>query len=275
MRQEYADLKEKISKLHVSKQSVDTYIQVGNHTIGGNNFTLIAGPCAVESSQQMHIIAQAVKAHGAHILRGGAYKPRTSPYSFQGLGHEGVKLLKEIATKYDMPIITEVVDAEHVPEIAKIADILQIGSRNMQNFALLKAVGQCKRPVLLKRGLAATVEEFLFAAEYILHAGNPEVILCERGIRTYESTTRNTLDLNAVAILKNLTHLPVLVDPSHGTGITDIMLPMSKAALACGANGVMLEVHHHPESALSDGDQALIPSEFGAIATALRKMHHV
>lgn len=262
MRDEYQALKNKIANLKVGNMAHKTVIPVGKHGIGGDSFTLIAGPCAVESAKQMDIITRSVVEAGAHILRGGAFKPRTSPYSFQGLGEEGLFILKQMREKYQIPVITEVMDVRQVESVANVADILQIGSRNMQNFALLEAVGQTQKPILLKRGLAATLEEFLFAAEYIIHAGNEQIILCERGIRTFEKTSRNTLDLNAVAILKNLTGLPVIVDPSHGTGITQIMSPMAKASLACGADGMMVEVHHQPEEALSDGDQALLPIEF-------------
>jgi 3-deoxy-7-phosphoheptulonate synthase len=283
MRQEYVDIKAKMSRLKVGALQPKTVVRVGNHRIGGDTFTLIAGPCAVENLDQMHVITQAVKASGAHILRGGAYKPRTSPYNFQGLGEEGLELLKEMSLQYDIPVITELVDIQHLEKLALSADIIQIGSRNMQNYALLQALGQVERPIMLKRGIAATIEEFLLAAEYIINAGNPNVILCERGIRTYETVTRNTLDLNAVAILKQLTHLPIIVDPSHGTGVKEIMGPMAKAALACGADGIMLEVHHQPEKALSDGAQALIPTEFATIVKELsplahalqRKIHHV
>lgn len=262
MRQEYQTLKSKIAKLKVGEKKQKKPILVRDHLIGAGNFTIIAGPCAVENLTQMEIITQAVKKAGAHILRGGVFKPRTSPYSFQGLGLEGLALLTKMREQHQIPTITEVMCQSQLLSVAKHTDIIQIGSRNMQNFALLEAVGKISKPVLLKRGLASTLEEFLLAAEYILNAGNPQVILCERGIRTYETATRNTLDLNAVAILKNITHLPVFVDPSHGTGITEIMLPMTQAALACGADGIMLEVHHSPENALSDGDQALTPSEF-------------
>ncbi|MFI4936914.1 MAG: 3-deoxy-7-phosphoheptulonate synthase [Candidatus Berkiellales bacterium] len=268
MRDEYQNLKNKMDNFKVGNIQKPE-IRIGKHVIGDNSFTLIAGPCAVEDRQQMTAITEAVVAAGAHILRGGAFKPRTSPYSFQGLGEDGLLLLKEMRDKYHIPIITEVMDARQIENTANVADVLQIGSRNMQNFGLLEAAGYSQKPILLKRGIAATIEELLMAAEYILNTGNHQVMLCERGIRTFEKVSRNTLDLNAVAILKNLTHLPIIVDPSHGTGITQIMSPMAKAALACGADGIMVEVHHQPSKALSDGDQALLPAEFKMIVADL------
>jgi len=248
----------------------DTVVRVGKTAIGGGELTLIAGPCAVESRDQLMEVATRVKAAGATILRGGAYKPRTSPYSFQGLEERGLELLAEARELTGLPVITEVVSPEHAKMVADYCDILQVGARNMQNFALLKAVGRVNKPVLLKRGLSATIEEWLLAAEYIMAGGNHNVILCERGIRTHETYTRNTLDLSAVALVKELSHLPVIVDPSHATGRWKLVLPLSRAALAAGADGVMVEVHPNPNEALSDGPQSLTSGEFEALATRLR-----
>jgi chorismate mutase/prephenate dehydratase len=231
-------------------------------TIGGRGFTIIAGPCSVEGRKQLFKTAALIKDSGVRILRGGAYKPRTSPYSFQGLGEEGLKLLKEARETYGLYVITEVISPADVDLILPYADILQIGARNMQNFTLLKEIGRAGKPVLLKRGMSATIQEFLLSAEYILAHGNGEVILCERGIRTFETATRNTLDLSAVPLLKEKTHLPVFVDPSHGTGKRGLILPMSKAALVAGADGVIIEVHFQPDSALSDGGQSLGPEMY-------------
>ncbi len=240
----------------------DTIIKVGKVSIGGKKIVVMAGPCAVESEEQIMKAAKAVKKAGAHILRGGAFKPRTSPYAFQGLGEEGLKYLAKAGKAVDMPIITEVMDTKEVPLVAEYSDIVQIGTRNMQNFNLLKAVGRINKPVMLKRGLAATLKEFLMSAEYIMSEGNHNVILCERGIRTFCTYTRNTLDLNIVPMIKKLTHLPIVVDPSHGTGQYDLVEPMSNAAVACGADGLMIEVHPNPEEAVSDGDQSLKPNHF-------------
>jgi len=240
----------------------DTHVVVGDVTVGGAEITLIAGPCAVESQEQMSEIGRAVKEAGAQMLRGGAYKPRTSPYSFQGMGEEGLKILARVREETGLPIVTEVVQPELVPLVTRYADVLQIGARNMQNFALLHAVGQAHGPVLLKRGMMSTVEELLMAAEYILSHGNDRIILCERGIRTFEPYTRNTLDINAVPLLKSLTHLPVIVDPSHGTGKWELVEPVSRAAIAAGADGLIVEVHNHPEDAVSDGAQSLLPKRF-------------
>lgn len=249
-----------------------TKIKLGNATIGGGNFSLIAGPCSVESWQQISTIAKAVSQNSAVVLRGGAFKPRTSPYSFQGLGVEGLRLLKESAKMYKLACVSEVMSEEDVAMVAEQVDILQIGARNMQNFSLLKRVGQIKKPVLLKRGFCATYDELLSAAEYILGEGNSQVILCERGIRTFETTTRNTLDLAAVPILKKLTHLPVIVDPSHGTGVRELIAPMSKAALVAGADGVMIEVHPDPDSAQSDREQTISIEQFIDIVADLKKI---
>jgi len=234
----------------------------GDVAVGGREFVVAAGPCAVETFGQLHTTATAVIGAGARLLRGGAFKPRTSPYAFQGLGEEGLLLLAEVGRSTGVPVVTEVVAAEDVPLVARHADALQVGARNTQNFALLKALGSAGKPVLLKRGMSTTVEELLMAAEYILAHGNPDVILCERGIRTFETSTRNTLDLNAVAVLKRLTHLPVIVDPSHGTGRRELVNPLAKAAAAVGADGLIIEVHHDPDTALSDGVQSLTPELF-------------
>lgn len=230
---------------------------------------IMAGPCSVESREQIFQTAKAVKAAGAHILRGGVFKPRTSPYAFQGLGKEGLLMMREAADAFDMPIVTELMDESNLDLVYEHADIIQIGSRNMYNYALLKVVGQLDKPVLLKRGMSATIEEWIMAAEYIASSGNRDVILCERGIRTFDTYTRNTLDLTAVPILKRETGLPVIVDPSHGTGIRELVLPMSKAAIACGADGLMIEVHIDPDNALSDGPQSLTPAQFQNLMESL------
>lgn len=250
----------------------DTLVSVGDVVIGGKHVVLIAGPCAVESLEQMLEVAHAVKEHGAKMLRGGAFKPRTSPYSFQGLGEDGLRILNNVRQETGLPVVTEVMDPEQVPLVSRYADVLQIGARNMQNFALLHAVGAAHRPVLLKRGMMSTMEELLMAAEYILSHGNDRVMLCERGIRTFEPYTRNTLDINAVPLLKKLTHLPILVDPSHGTGKWELVEPVSRAAVAAGADGLIIEVHPHPEQALSDGAQSLKPERFGALVQSLKRV---
>jgi 3-deoxy-7-phosphoheptulonate synthase len=248
----------------------DTIVVVNDVKIGGRQVVVMAGPCAVESRDQLLKTAYAVKAAGAHVLRGGAFKPRTSPYSFQGLGEEGLWLLAEARDETGLPVVTEVVEPQMVPLVTAHADILQVGARNMQNYALLHAVGEAQRPVLLKRGMMSTVEELLMAAEYILSHGNERVILCERGIRTFERYTRNTLDISAVPLLKQLSHLPVIVDPSHGTGKWELVEPVSRAAVAAGADGLIIEVHPHPEEALSDGMQSLKPARFAALMGSLR-----
>jgi len=250
----------------------NTVFRLNGMTIGGQELVVIAGPCAVESREQILETAQAVKAAGAKILRGGAFKPRTSPYSFQGLGEYGLKLLAEARQATGLLIATEVISTRDVPLVAEYADILQIGARNMQNYALLHAVGEARRPVLLKRGLMSTIEELLMAAEYILSHGNNRVMLCERGIRTFEKYTRNTLDINAVPALKQLSHLPVMVDPSHGTGKWDLVHPVSMAAIAAGADGLIIEVHPQPEDALSDGAQSLRPENFARLMDDLRQL---
>ncbi|MBR6014260.1 MAG: 3-deoxy-7-phosphoheptulonate synthase [Selenomonadaceae bacterium] len=241
---------------------LDTIIDVDGVKIGGEKIVVMAGPCAVESLEQLRETAQAVKSCGAEILRGGAFKPRTSPYDFQGLGEEGLKLLRKVADEFGMKVVTEIVDRSDLELVENYADILQVGARNMQNFQMLKALGESKKPVMLKRGLSATISEWLNAAEYIMSGGNENVIFCERGIRTYETFTRNTLDLSAVAAIKELSHLPIVVDPSHGTGRRTMIAPMSKAAIAAGADALMIEVHPHPEVALSDGNQSLTPESF-------------
>lgn len=247
----------------------DTIVDLEGVAVGGTNFTVIAGPCAVESREQMLGTAEAVKAAGAVGLRGGAYKPRTSPYAFQGLGEEGLRILREVADATGMPCVTEVVEVADVEAVEEYASAFQVGARNMQNFRLLRALGQSRKPVILKRGMAAKVDDLLMAAEYILSEGNPNVILCERGIQTFETATRNTLDLNAIPVIKARTHLPVLVDPSHGTGIREFVAPMARAAAACGADGLLVEVHVRPEEALSDGKQSLYPAQFEELMRGL------
>ncbi len=248
----------------------NTIIQVGDVTIGGDQIVVMAGPCSVESRTQLLETAHAVKEAGAHILRGGAFKPRSSPYSFQGLGEEGLKYLAEAREIYHMPIITEVMAPEEVDLVASYADILQIGARNMQNYRLLQAVGKQEKPVFLKRGLSGTLQELLMSAEYVMANGNPNVMLVERGIRTYETYTRNTFDINAIPALKHLSHLPVIADPSHGTGKWQLVAPVAKAAIAAGADGLMIEVHPHPAEAFSDGAQSLKPKRFQALMDDLR-----
>jgi 3-deoxy-7-phosphoheptulonate synthase len=245
-------------------------VRVNGISIGGKAIVVMAGPCSVESEAQVQEVADAVKAAGAKILRGGAFKPRTSPYAFQGLKEQGLKYLADARKRTGLPVVTEVLETESVELVAQYADILQIGARNIQNFTLLRRVGEMGKPVLLKRGMATSIQEFLLSAEYILAAGNPNVILCERGIRTFETTTRFTLDLNAVPVLKKLSHLPVVVDPSHGTGHWDLVAPMAKGAVACGADGLIIEVHPKPEEALSDGPQSLKPSKFVQLMRELR-----
>ncbi len=250
----------------------DTVIPLNGERIGGRKVVVMAGPCAVESREQMREVAWAVKEAGVKILRGGAFKPRTSPYSFQGLGEEGLKILAEIREETGLAIVTEVMAPEQVPLVARYADILQVGARNMQNYSLLHAVGESGKPVLLKRGMMATLEELLLSAEYILVHDNWRVMLCERGIRTFEKYTRNTLDINAVPVLKGLTHLPIVVDPSHGTGKWQLVGPVAKAAVAAGADGLLIEVHPRPEQALSDGFQSLKPEKFAQLMGELRRV---
>lgn len=244
----------------------DTIVEVNGIKIGGKEkIALIAGPCSVESEEQLLEIAEAVKDAGATMLRGGAYKPRTSPYVFQGLGTVGIEILKEAREKYSLPIVTEIMSVEKIDEFVENVDIIQVGARNMQNFDLLKALGKIDKPVLLKRGLSNTIEEWLMSAEYIMAGGNNKVILCERGIRTFEKMTRNTLDLSVIPLIKKLTHLPIVIDPSHATGHYDLVEPMSLAAIAAGADGLIIEVHNCPEKALSDGAQSLKPKRFKAL----------
>lgn len=248
----------------------DSIVSVRGVDIGGPEVMVIAGPCAVEGREQFIEAAKAVKANGASLLRGGAYKPRTSPYSFQGLEEDGLKILAEAREITGLPIVTEVIDPRSLETVHEYADVLQIGARNMQNFQLLREVGKTRKPVLLKRGLSATIEEWLMAAEYVMSGGNYQVILCERGIRTFETATRNTLDLSAVPLVKHLSHLPVVVDPSHGTGKWRLVAPMARAAVAAGADGILVEVHPHPEEAVSDGPQSLTPEKFGRMMDELQ-----
>jgi len=252
----------------------DTVVPVNGVTIGGRQLVVMAGPCAVEGQDQLLETARAVKSAGAQMLRGGAFKPRTSPYSFQGLGEEGLRFLAAAREETGLPVITEVMAPEQVPLVTTYAEVLQIGARNMQNYALLHAVGEAQRPVLLKRGMMSTVEELLMAAEYVLSHGNDRIILCERGIRTFEQYTRNTVDISAVPLLKQLSHLPVVVDPSHGTGKWDLVGAVSKAAVAAGADGLLIEVHPHPSHALSDGAQSLKPTTFAQLMVELRAVAH-
>ncbi|HKV40064.1 MAG TPA: 3-deoxy-7-phosphoheptulonate synthase [Blastocatellia bacterium] len=247
-----------------------TKIKIKDLVIGGPEVIMMAGPCTVESRDQVMTIAEVVAQNGAKVLRGGAFKPRTSPYSFQGLGEEGLKYLKQAADRFDMLVVSEVMEPSQIPLFIRYVDILQIGARNMQNFNLLREVGRLNKPILLKRGPAATIEETLLAAEYIMSGGNHEVIICERGIRTFETYLRNTLDLSAIPVIKKLSHLPVVVDPSHATGRRDKVPPMAKAAVAAGADGLILEVHHDPENALCDGSQSLLPKQFEELMRVLR-----
>jgi 3-deoxy-7-phosphoheptulonate synthase len=248
-----------------------TRVSVGAHglELGGPGFVVMAGPCAVEGVEQTETAAAAVARSGAHVLRGGVFKPRTSPYAFQGMGEPGLRILAEAGRKAGLPVISEVMDTSQIPMMLEHADVLQVGARNMQNFALLRALSKVRKPVLVKRGLSATVQEWFLAAEYLLAGGNEQVILCERGIRTFETETRNTLDLAAVALAKQRTHLPVIVDPSHATGNADLILPMALAAVAAGADGLLIEVHPRPEQALCDGHQALTPERFDAVMRRL------
>ena len=248
----------------------DTVVSVGGVAVGGPQVVVVAGPCAVESEKQALDIARHVRAAGATLYRGGAFKPRTSPYSFQGLGEAGLKILAKVRQETGLPIVTEVLDTEGAELVAEYADCLQIGARNMQNFALLKKLGRMRKPVLLKRGMSATIEEFLLSAEYLLSEGNYEVVLCERGIRTFANHTRNTLDLSVIPYVKRISHLPILADPSHGTGKRLKVLPMSRAAIAAGSDGLLIEVHDHPEAALSDGPQALLPDMFVQLMKEVR-----
>ncbi|MGP1430152.1 MAG: 3-deoxy-7-phosphoheptulonate synthase [Fusobacterium sp.] len=252
-------------------KEADTVIDVKGHLIGGDNFMLMAGPCSVENKEMLSNIAKEVKKGGAVALRGGAYKPRTSPYDFQGLGEVGLRYLREVADENDMLVVTELMDSDDLELVSSYADIIQIGARNMQNFSLLKKLGKLDKPVLLKRGLSATINEFLLSAEYILAYGNQNIILCERGIRTFETMTRNTLDLNAIALVRELSHLPIIVDASHGTGKRSLVGPLTLAGIMAGANGAMIEVHENPDCALSDGAQSLDFKLFDKVANNIRK----
>jgi 3-deoxy-7-phosphoheptulonate synthase len=253
----------------------DTIVDVGGVDVGGTGVVVVGGPCAVESLDQTRTIAEGVKRAGGPLFRGGAYKPRTSPYSFQGLGEPGLEILARVREEFDLPIITEAIDHDSLQLVDRYADCIQIGARNMQNFALLKSAGRARKPVLLKRGMSATLEELLLSAEYIMSEGNYNVILCERGVRTFADHTRNTLDLSVVPAIKRMSHLPILVDPSHGTGKRTKVLPMSRAAIAVGADGVLIEVHHKPEEALSDGPQAILPSTFEQLVREVDAIAHV
>ena len=254
-------------------QPEDTLINVGNVTIGNGYLTLMAGPCAIESETQAMAIAEHVKQGGGHIFRGGAFKPRTSPYTFQGLREEGLKILAKIRETFDLPVVTEVMDTETFDLVEAYADILQIGTRNMQNYSLLKRAGQSRRPILLKRGMAATLDEWLMAAEYIMSEGNTRVMLCERGVRTFVRHSRNTLDLSAVPVIMRESHLPIIIDPSHAAGYRDQVIPLSRASVAVGAHGLIVEVHHKPDEALSDGAQSLYPEQFKALAEWAGSVH--
>ena len=247
-----------------------TVVAVGDVRIGGSEVIVMAGPCSAETEEQVGATAAAVKRAGAKIMRGGAFKPRTSPYSFQGLGEDGLRLLRSAANEHDLKLVSEVMDTTHIEMVDRYADILQVGARNMQNFTLLRELGHTRKPVLLKRGISATIEEWLLSAEYVLSGGNPDVILCERGIRTFENYTRNTLDISAIPVVKKLSHLPVIVDPSHGTGRRDKVVPMARAAVAAGADGLLVEVHNDPDHALSDGAQSLSPDQFDRLMAELR-----
>ncbi len=253
----------------------DTVIEINNVKIGGDEAIIIAGPCSVESKEQTFAIAKEVSKSGAKILRGGAFKPRTSPYSFQGLGEEGLKILREAADTYNMLVITEVMDKEQIELVSNYADILQVGTRNMQNFTFMRALGTASKPVFLKRGIASTIEEWLMSAEYILSEGNEDVMLCERGIRTFETYTRNTFDVSAIPIVHKLSHLPVFADPSHATGLRNNVLPMARAAIAAGTDGLMIEVHNDPDHALCDGAQSLYPGQFDELMNQIRVIAEV
>ena len=249
----------------------DTVIEVGGVKIGGGNFAIAAGPCAVESEEQICLVAGLVKASGAKLLRGGAFKPRTSPYAFQGMREEGIRLLLEAKEKTGLPIVTEIMDLSHLPLFENV-DVIQVGARNMQNFELLKALGHTDKPILLKRGLSSTIQELLMSAEYIMAGGNERVMLCERGIRTFETATRNTLDLSCIPVLKSLTHLPVIIDPSHATGVAKLVPPMAMAAVAAGADGLIIEVHNDPPHAACDGQQSLTPQAFDELVQGIEKL---
>ncbi|MFA5697855.1 MAG: 3-deoxy-7-phosphoheptulonate synthase, partial [Candidatus Izemoplasmatales bacterium] len=265
-------IQEPYKKVSRKYKTTDTIVDIGGVKIGGNNVVIIGGPCAVESREQIDLIAGLVKTAGAKILRAGAYKPRTSPYSFQGLEQEGLILLSEIRKKYQFPIVSEILSATDIPLFLNSVDMIQVGARNMQNYALLKELGKIKLPILLKRGLSNTIEEWLMSAEYILSGGNDNVVLCERGIRTFELSTRSTLDISAIPVIKKLSHLPIIVDPSHASGSWEYVESLSKAAIAAGADGLLIEVHPDPEKALSDGQQSLKPERFAELVTHCRSI---
>ena len=256
-------------------QAWDTVVEVGGVKIGNGHLTMIAGPCAVESEMQALTIARAVKKAGAQIFRGGAFKPRTSPYAFQGLGEDGLKILAKVREETGMPVITEAIDHEVFDLVEEYADIIQVGARNMQNFSLLRRAGKASKPVVVKRGMAATIEEWLMAAEYVMEGGNDQVILCERGVRTFAHHSRNTLDLSAVPVVRQESHLPIIVDPSHAAGRRDQVIPLSRAAVAVGCHGLMVEVHHAPETALSDGAQSLYPAQFAELCRQIEPIFDV
>jgi len=256
-------------------QKENSLIHIGDVTLGSDEIIIIAGPCAVESEEQIMTIAGIIKNSGAKILRGGAFKPRTSPYSFQGLGEEGLKLLRQAGDEFGLAVITEVMEPAQIDLVAKYTDIFQLGARNMQNFPLLRELGKTSKPVMIKRGMSATIDEWLMSAEYILASGNKEVMLCERGIRTFETSTRNTFDISAIPVIHKQSHLPVIADPSHATGIRDKVIPMARAAVAAGADGLMIEVHNNPAKALSDGPQALLPEQFSELMNQVKKIAEV
>ena len=253
----------------------NSVVTAGKHAVGGDSLAVMAGPCAVESEEQIHACAEFVAAQGATFLRGGAFKPRSSPYSFQGMGKEGLVLLRQAADAHGLSVVTEVMEPDQIDLIVAHADLLQVGARNMQNFSLLRELGKTRTPILLKRGMSATIKEWLMSAEYIMAEGNPDVILCERGIRTFEDYTRNTLDLSAVPVVKSKSHLPIIVDPSHGTGIRNKVTPMARAAVAAGADGLMIEVHPDPDSAVSDGPQSLYFAQFATLMEQVRAIRAV
>lgn len=265
-------IQEPFKKVNRRFKETSSIIDVAGIQIGGNNIVVIAGPCSVENETQVDIIAKSVQESGATMYRAGAYKPRTSPYSFQGLETDGLKILAESRKKYGMPIVSEIMSVDKIDEFVEYVDLIQVGARNMQNFALLKELGKIKKPILLKRGLSATIEEWLMAAEYIVASGNPNVILCERGIRTFETYTRNSLDISSIPVVKKLSHLPIIVDPSHAVGRWDLVEDVAKAAIAAGADGLMIEVHHDPENALSDGAQSLKLEKFKELMDKVKKV---
>lgn len=256
-------------------KSEDTILKIKDIDIGGNEVIVMAGPCSIESEEQIFKLAKIVSKAGARVLRGGSFKPRTSPYSFQGLGEEGLKLMRKAADENNLLMITEVLEINHIPLVEKYTDIFQVGARNMQNFSLLREIGKATKPVMLKRGLAATIDDLLMSAEYILVNGNEQVMLCERGIRTFETNTRNTFDVSAIPVIHTRSHLPVVADPSHATGMRDKVLPMARAAVAAGCDALLIEVHHDPENALSDGPQALLPEDFNILMKQVREIAEV